>query len=377
MVNTDQIFKARLAAARGLLKDSGLDGLLISCPENRRYLSGFSATDSHLNESSGFLLISQEAAYVLTDFRYRDWAAAEAPHFDVQIYTKGLAKLLPELLQQLGMVRLGFETCFITYYSYQRITQEAESAGLQVEWRPVENLVEQLRMIKDEVEISLIKKSLAITEKVIGEVGSQLRPGLAEKEVAWMIEQALRAAGAEGPSFPPMVAYGTNAARPHHDPGERRLQPGEPIIIDMGAVYQGYCSDMTRTFFLGEPDAKFKEIYTIVRRAQQKAEAGIKAGMMSDAADGLAREVIEAAGYKEAFGHSLGHGVGLAVHEHPSLSPLKERAVALQSGMVATVEPGIYLSDWGGVRLEDMIIIGADGAVVLNEDRNFYQFDLP
>ncbi len=375
MVNTDQIFKARLAAARGLLKDSGLDGLLISCPENRRYLSGFTATDSHLNESSGFLLISQEAAYVLTDFRYRDWAAAEAPYFDIQIYTKGLAKLLPELLKQLGIARLGFETFFITYYSYQRITQEAESAGLRVEWQPVENLVEQLRVIKDQEEIRLIQRSLAITEKVIAEVGSLLRPGLAEKEVAWMIEQALRAAGAEGPSFPPMVAYGTNSARPHHDPGERRLQTGEPVIIDMGAVYQGYCSDMTRTFYLGEPDVRFKEIYTVVRRAQQKAEAGIKAGIRSDAADGLAREVIEAAGYKEAFGHSLGHGVGLAVHENPSLSPMKERAVALQAGMVTTVEPGIYLSDWGGVRLEDMILIQADGALVLNEDRNFYQFD--
>jgi Xaa-Pro aminopeptidase len=190
-----------------------------------------------------------------------------------------------------------------------------------------------------------------------------------------MIELGLRDAGAQGPSFPPMVAYGTNSARPHHDPGERRLQSGEPVIIDMGAVYQGYCSDMTRTFFLGEPDARFKEIYSIVRLAQHKAEAGIKAGLMSDAADGLAREVIEAAGYKEAFGHSLGHGVGLAVHENPSLSPMKERAVALEAGMVATVEPGIYLSDWGGVRLEDMILVQADGAQVLNEDRNFYQFD--
>lgn len=375
MANNDTIFKARLAATRELLKESGLDGMLISCPENRRYLSGFTARDSHINESSGLLLISQEAAYLLTDFRYRDWAAAEAPLFDIQIYTKGLAKLLSELLTGLGISHLGFETHYLTYYSYQKITQEAEAAGLEMIWQPVENQVEQLRAIKDQEEIGLIQRSLAITEKVIAVVGSQLREGLAEQEVAWMIEQALRQAGAEGPSFPPMVAFGSNSARPHHDPGERRLQPGEPIIIDMGAVYQGYCSDMTRTFFLGEPDAKFKEIYRIVRRAQQTAEAGIKAGMMTDAADGLAREVIEAAGYKEAFGHSLGHGVGLAVHEHPSLSPMKERAVPLEAGMITTVEPGIYLSDWGGVRLEDMILVQADGAQVLNEDRDFYQFD--
>ena len=230
-------------------------------------------------------------------------------------------------------------------------------------------------MIKDAEEIGLISKSLAITEKVIAAVGAQLRPGLAEKEVAWMIELALRDYGAQGPSFPPMVAFGTNSARPHHDPGDRQLRPGEPIIIDMGAMYQGYCSDMTRTFFLGEPDAKFKEIYSIVRRAQIAAEAGIRAGILSDAADGLAREVIDAAGYKDAFGHSLGHGVGLAVHENPSLSPMKDRAVVLEPGMIATVEPGIYLSDWGGVRLEDMILVQADGACVLNQDRNFYAFE--
>ena len=375
MVKSNNIFNMRLTETRRLLQDASLDGLLIACPENRRYLSGFTATDNHINESSGFLLITQENAYLLTDFRYRDWAAAEAPLFEIQIYTRGLAKMLPELLTQVKGGRLGFESLYLTYYSYQKIVQEAEAAGLQVVWQPVEDLVEKQRVIKDQEEIKLITKSLSITEKVIGEVGSLLRPGLAEKEVAWMIEQGLRAAGAEGPSFPPMVAYGTNSARPHHDPGERRLKTGEPVIIDMGAAYQGYASDMTRTFILGEPDAKFKEIYTLVRQAQAKAETGIKAGIMSDAADGLAREIIDAAGYKEAFGHSLGHGVGLAVHENPSLSPVKERAVALQAGMITTVEPGIYLSDWGGVRLEDMILVQADGALVLNQDRNFYQFD--
>jgi Xaa-Pro aminopeptidase len=374
-MKTENILQARLAATRKLLQDAGLDGVLVACPENRRYLSGFTAADSHINESSGFLLLTLEAAYLLTDFRYRDWAAAEAPFFEIQIYTQGLAKLLPELLQGLKGGRLGFETFYLTHYSYQKITQETETAGLQIAWQPVENLVEQVRIVKDAEETELIKKSLSITEKVIAAVSSRLRPGVTEKEVAWMIELALRDHGAEGPSFPPMVAFGANSARPHHDPGERRLQTGEPIIIDMGAVYQGYCSDMSRTFFLGEPDAKFKEIYTTVRRAQETAEAGIKAGMMSDAADGLAREVIEAAGYKEAFGHSLGHGVGLAVHENPTLSPVKERAVALQAGMITTVEPGIYLSDWGGVRLEDMILVQPDGALVLNQDRNFYRFD--
>jgi Xaa-Pro aminopeptidase len=368
------IFESRLAAIRKLMSEAGLDGLLISCPENRRYLSGFTATDSHINESSGFLLITKEKAYLLTDFRYRDWAAAEAPLFEVQIYTRGLAKLLMELLSGFKGTSLGFETFYLTYYSYQKIIQETEAAGLQLTWQPVDNLVEKVRVIKDAEEIEVITKSLAITEKVIAEVSAKLREGLAEKEVAWMIELALREYGAQGPSFPPMVAFGANSARPHHDPGDRRLRSGEPIIIDMGAIYDGYCSDMTRTFFLGEPDGKFKEIYTIVRRAKEAAIAGIKGGIQSDAADGLARDVIAAAGYKEAFGHSLGHGVGLAVHERPSLSPMKEWSVTLEPGMITTVEPGIYLSDWGGVRLEDMILVQADGARVLNQDRNFFKF---
>ncbi len=374
-MKTKNIFSARLAATRKLLQDTGLDGLLVACPENRRYLSGFTAKNCHINESSGFLLITQEAAYLLTDFRFRDWALAEAPLFDIEIYTKGLAKMLPELLKGLKGGHFGFETFYVTHYAYQKIIQEMENAGLQAVWQPVENLVEQVRVVKDAEEIELIKKSLSITEKVMAAVSTRLRPGLTEKEVAWMIELALRDHGAEGPSFPPMVAFGTNSARPHHDPSDRRLRTGEPVIIDMGAIYQGYCSDMTRTFFLGEPDAKFKEIYSIVHQAQKQAEAGIKAGVMSDEADGLAREVIAAAGYNEAFGHSLGHGVGLAVHENPSLSPVKERAVALQAGMISTIEPGIYLSDWGGVRLEDMILVQADGALVLNQDRNFYRFD--
>lgn len=374
MANHQKIIADRLSALRILLQEAGLDGLLVSCPENRRYLSGFTAHDTHLNESSGFLLIGREAAYLLTDFRYRDWALADAPLYEVKIYTKGLARLLPELLPQVG-ARLGFESWYMTYYTHQKIEQEVAAAGLQVTWQPVENLVERLRVIKDPEEIKLIRKSLAVTEGVMAQVSALLQPGLAEQEVAWMILQALREAGAQGPSFPPMVAFGANSARPHHDPGEKRLQPGEPVIIDMGAIVDGYCSDMTRTFCLGEPDAKFKEIYGIVSEAQARAQAGIRPGMSSDAADALAREVIAAAGYQDAFGHSLGHGVGLAVHEQPSLSPSAERAVTLEAGMVTTIEPGIYLPQWGGVRLENMILIQPNGAVVLNQALDFYQFN--
>jgi Xaa-Pro aminopeptidase len=191
--------------------------------------------------------------------------------------------------------------------------------------------------------------------------------------VAWEIERRLREAGAAGLAFPPIVAAGPNSARPHHHPGDYQIREQEPIIIDMGGRVGGYCADLTRTLILGEPPARFREIYALVRRAQAKAEAGLKAGMESLAGDALARDLIVKAGFGEAFGHSLGHGVGLAVHEAPSLSPVKERSTVLQAGSIVTVEPGIYLPDWGGVRLEDLALITDDGLEVLNR-LGFYEF---
>ena len=215
-----------------------------------------------------------------------------------------------------------------------------------------------------------------MTETVMRQVAAELAPGLTERQVAWEIEKRLREGGAEGLAFPPIVAAGPNGARPHHQPGDYVIQTGEPIIIDMGARVEGYCSDMTRTFFIGPPDEHFRKIYTLVRRAQAKAEAGLKAGMDSLAGDALAREVIAVGGYGEAFGHSLGHGVGLAVHESPALSPSEARKTELPTGCVVTVEPGIYLTGWGGVRLEDMVVLHPEGAEVLNTPGYFYDFGM-
>jgi Xaa-Pro aminopeptidase len=207
------------------------------------------------------------------------------------------------------------------------------------------------------------------------QVAGELAPGRTERQVAWEIEKRLREGGAEDMAFPPIVAAGPNSARPHHHPGDYALKNGEPIIIDMGAKIDGYCSDMTRTFIIGPADEHFRKIYSLVRQAQSRAEAGLKAGMDSLAGDGLAREVIAAAGYAEAFGHSLGHGVGLAVHETPNLSPSEARRGPLPAGCVLTVEPGIYLTGWGGVRLEDMVLLHPDGAEVLNQPGYFYEWD--
>jgi Xaa-Pro aminopeptidase len=364
---------SRLSTLRELLATQGLDALLISGPDNRRYLSGFTAREELIHESCGSLLVSRDAALLFTDFRYLEWAQAEVSAYDILIYQAGLGAVLAEQLKVFGIDRLGFETSYLAFGQYQRLTQAAAEAGLSVEWLPTDGLVEGLREVKTGEEVAAVRQALALTEEVFTEVAGLLRPGLSERQVAWEIERRLRDEGAAVLAFPPIVAAGTNSARPHHHPGDYLIKEREPIIIDMGARVSGYCADLTRTVILGEPADRFREIYVIVRRAQARAEAGLKADMESLTADGLAREVIKQAGYGEAFGHSLGHGVGLAVHEAPSISPVKERSTVLKAGSIVTVEPGIYLTGWGGVRLEDMALIQADRSEVLNS-LGFYEF---
>jgi len=367
------LIASRLGAIRDLLPARGLEALLISGAANRQYLSGFSAREEILHESCGSLLVTREAACLFTDFRYQEWAAADAPNYEIILYKAGLGPALAEHLKALGVGRLGFETTYLTYGQYQRLTHAVAEAGPQVEWVPTEGLVEGLREVKATAEVAVMRQALALTEAVFQEVAAFLRPGLSERQVAWEIERRLMEQGAEGLAFHPIVAAGPNAARPHHRPGDYLLQEGEPIIIDMGARVNGYCADLTRTLILGEPDDHFRKVYVLVRQAQSQAKAKLKAGLQSLEADALGREVIAQAGYGEAFGHSLGHGVGLAVHEAPSLSPFKGKSTVLQAGSIVTVEPGIYLTGWGGVRLEDMVLLHDDGAEVLTRS-GFYEF---
>jgi Xaa-Pro aminopeptidase len=360
----------RLAAIRELFLTQEIDALLVSGPENRRYLSGFTADDPDW----GMLLITAQAAVLLTDFRYQIWAQQEVRDYAVCIYKVDLAETLAGLLKDLKVRRLGFEAAHLTYWQYQRLTKKMAEARLTVDWRSTEGLVEGLRQRKTEAELAIMRRALALTETVMRQVEYELAPGLTERQVAWEIEKRLRESGADGLAFPPIVAAGPNSARPHHQPSDYAIKPGEPIIVDMGARVDGYCADMTRTFILGNADEHFRKIYTLVRRAQAKAEAELKAGMDSLAADALARDVIAVGGYGEAFGHSLGHGVGLAVHESPALSPSEARRSELPEGCVITVEPGIYLADWGGIRLEDMVRLTRGGAEVMNTPGYFYNF---
>jgi len=357
----------RLAGLRDKLARKKLKALLVSGPESRRYLSGFKAADGGLTESSGHLLVTGERAFLLTDFRYGQEAAEEAPGCEVKVYRDGLPKLLAELLAGEGLDQVGLESEYLTYAAVSRLRKALKGIRLV----PTSGLVEGLRLIKDETEIGLIEAALAIIEAVVDEVIGRLEEGLSESQAAWWIVEGLRARGAE-PAFEPIVASGPEAAKPHARPGGRLLGREETILIDAGARLEGYCSDITRTVWLGRPSDRFREVYAAVRQAQLAALAGLKPGLKTDEADGLARRVIEAAGFGELFGHSLGHGVGLAVHEGPNLSPL--RSVPLRPGMIHTVEPGVYLPGWGGVRLEVMAAITPESCRILGGLDRFYSF---
>ena len=246
---------------------------------------------------------------------------------------------------------------------YRQLNNILDKTNSQLRLVPVDRLVESLRAIKEAGEIELITKASEISDRAMEYIEGIIHNGMSEKEAAWEIEKFLREKGSEPIPFDIIVASGSNAALPHAKPSSRRIHPGEPIIIDIGARVEGYSSDLSRTICLGSPDDTFNKVYQVVLSAQSTAIAQIEEGMTGDQADGIARAIIEQAGYGEAFGHSLGHGIGLAPHEPPRLGP--NSTDVLTSGMVFTVEPGIYLSGWGGVRIEDTVTLGKDGVKVL------------
>jgi len=362
---TAEVELERIGWLQATLRRQKIDGLLVSQPDNRRYLSGYTAPDHGIQESSGFLLIPADGRpFLLTDSRFTLQAEAEAPLFQVRLYPKGLLKLLEKLTAQLGIHTLGFESDYLLHSTYQRLSAMAEKRGLML--KPQQGLIEKMRVVKTEQELDLLRASTRLNEQVFQSVYHTIEPGMTEREIALALELTMREMGAEGPSFDTIVAFGTNAARPHAVPTDRELQAGELVLIDMGLVYKGYCSDMTRTFVAGKPDQTFLDRHRLVRRAMLAGIGAIRAGVTGLAVDRAARQVLIDGGYGEAFGHGLGHGVGLAVHEEPRLSARNRKQ--LQAGMVVTVEPGLYLPEWGGIRLENMVIVGEDGCELLNHD---------
>lgn len=358
-------YQNRISRIQAVLRRKKLDALLVSQPENRRYLSGYTALDHGIGETAGLLLIPAHGeSWLLTDFRFKLQVEAEAGFLRLALYPKGALALLKELLPDLGIHSLGFESHYTLYSFAEKLVKLEEKIPLKV--LATTGLVEKLRLIKDEGEIAQLRASVALNEQVFEEIYTVVIPGQSEQELAVNIEATMRQMGAERPSFSTIVAYGSNSALPHAVPGQTALGVGQPLMIDMGLVLDGYCSDMTRTFMLGEPDAQYLEIHRLVRRAQVAATEAICAGVAAAKVDRIARDIIAAAGYGAAFGHALGHGVGLAVHEDPRLSSRNRKQ--LQSGMVVTVEPGIYIEGWGGVRLENMVVVREDGCEILNKN---------
>lgn len=370
------MIKNRISRLRRLLRQRDLPALLVTIPANRFYLSGFTPDDGQPGESSGALLISQSSAIILTDFRYQLTAASQAEYFDLQVYPRGLALELKTLLDELGIKKLAIEAMGLLVGQMRQMERI-----LSVELVPTEGLVEELRVIKDKHEIALIEKSLHIMEQAVESIFEGDIAGQREDHLAHLLLNKVRELGADGFSFDPIVASGANGAEPHAHAGGDMVAAGSPLVVDTGASYKKYASDITRTYLpagkntgqTAKPDANWEKVYKTVYAALQAAISGIRPGMTGAQADELARTVIEEAGYGKCFGHSLGHGVGLMVHESPSLSP--RSLDVLMPGMVFTLEPGIYLPGWGGVRLEQMVELTPKGPRVLNQYNGFYSFE--
>lgn len=341
---------SRLESLRTGLQEQGLNGFLISNYDNQRYLSGFTG-------SSGVLVVGLREAFLVTDFRFWEQAAAESKK-DFEIYKQGpqLWASVGELLRKLNWKRIGFEAGNLTFNEYQNFKK---ILGSDVGLIPETDLVEVLRWVKDDSEIELITRAAAITDLAWEKAIGRIKPGVKERELALEFDYQLRLNGAEGNAFPTIVASGKRAALPHAAPTGKEISSGEFVLIDGGAIYQGYCADMTRTVVLGKADPEQHRIYELVLKAQLEALNCLRSGLTGREIDSRARNVISQAGYGDYFGHGLGHSVGLKIHENPRLSPSESNQIPKRA--VITVEPGIYLPQWGGVRIEDLVVVEENG----------------
>jgi len=334
------------------MQDEKIDAYVALRPENRRYLSGFTG-------SAGILLITLEEAFLVTDFRYVEQAAAQAPEFRVVKAGSDPFSSVGELGKKVK--NLGFEGDYLTFEDYGKLREAFPQAGLA----SLPSLVNHLRSVKESSEIEAVRQAVKIADQAFDHILNFLALGQSEEEIALELEFTMRRAGASGPAFDFIVASGWRSAMPHGVASPKRIQKGEFLTMDYGAIYQGYCSDITRTVFLGEPDEKQREIYDIVLAANRAGIEAVVPGRTGKEVDAVARKLIDAAGYGEYFGHGLGHSVGLAIHEGPNLNTREERV--LEPGMVLTVEPGIYIPNWGGVRIEDMVLVTEKGCEVLTQ----------
>lgn len=341
---------ARLQRLRAELVEHGLDGVIITKPENRRYFSGFTG-------SAGMLWISGCESKLLTDFRYIEQAAAQAAGYEIRRHGSSIYATLDEVIKAGKHARVGFESDAVTVDVFQQLCKSVPD----VQFTSLK--LDHLRQQKDEAELACIRKAVRIADQAFTQILTYIRPGIREYDVAVELEYVMRKLGSEKPAFDTIVASGKRGALPHGQPSDRILAAGDMITMDFGAVYQGYHSDMTRTVVLGKASGRQKEIYETVLAAQLKGVASVRPGLTGKEADAQSRRVIEKAGFGDYFGHGLGHSVGLVIHEEPRLSPYSD--AILRENMIVTVEPGIYIPDWGGVRIEDMVVVTPAGCEIL------------
>ena len=350
----------RLERLRTYLAGRDLDGVLITDAVHRHYFSGYSAEDHDLAVPQGALLVSQDVAILLTSPNNTEWAEAEAPEFEVIGWGRPWVGSIVERIKSLGWRRVGFEDRAMSVAAHAALSSALSDDVTLV---PLGDALASPRTIKTADDLAAIERALALTDIGFEAAQRHLRVGITEQQLAWEAERAMREAGADGVAFPVTVASGPHAARPHHRVTDRPITAGEPIVIDLGARINGFNGDLTRTIWLGEPDERLRSVYNLVLEAQEAALAVLRDGLPARDADRAARAVIQAAGFGDAFVHGLGHGLGMRVHEAPSLSPASNEILA--AGMVTTVEPGIYLPGWGGVRIEDVAVIEPSGCRVL------------
>ncbi|MDI3327650.1 MAG: Xaa-Pro peptidase family protein [Alicyclobacillaceae bacterium] len=342
----------RVARLQDKLAERELDAVLITEPHNRRYISGFTGT-------AGYVLVGRREAVFLTDFRYVEQARAQVSGLQVVRHGAQVTDTLRELLQAWGARRVGFEQEHVSVGWWERL----RAALAPVELVGTSGLVEESRMVKDEGELARIRRAAAIADQAFRAVLDLVRPGVRERDLAVALERTMQDLGASGPSFEIIVASGWRSALPHGVASDKLVEKGDLVTFDFGCVYEGYCSDLTRTVGVGFLDEPKRRMYEVVEEAQRAALAAIRPGMTGREADAVARSLIEEAGFGEAFGHSLGHGLGLAIHESPRLAAQSEEV--LRPGMVVTVEPGVYVPGVGGVRIEDDVVITPDGCARL------------
>jgi Xaa-Pro aminopeptidase len=347
----------RLQKLRNALQAQGLEALLLTNPVNRKYITGFTG-------SAGYVVVSADRAWLFTDFRYVTQANEQASGFEIMEHGVSPLASIGQTLREAGIRQLGFEQQHLSYGNYLSYAKEL---GEGVALVPTDGVVERLRRIKDEAELVIMRKAVAISDAAFEHILTVLKPGLSEKEIALELEMFMRRQGASSSSFDIIVASGERSALPHGVASDRIIGNNEFVKMDFGALYNGYCSDLTRTVVMGSPTAKHREIFDIVLEAQLAAIGGIRAGITGKAGDAFARDLITQRGYGDHFGHGTGHAVGMDIHESPRLSKTEEGI--LEPGMVVTVEPGIYVPGFGGVRIEDIVVVTDHGCDILTKSK--------